>query len=141
MENRSNKTHLCSVIWNFVTRSQDGNTASCNECKDGGKTRNGHELHMPGRYINLDVVDSSFINIYCRHGVTFPNFSIRRHLTNVHKISLKDVVYDDTNPGPNKRIGYREYKLDCPFCGKNFEAINLRAHWRLFLIFCYVNFD
>jgi ribosomal protein L37AE/L43A len=116
MENRSNKTHLCSVIWNFVERNEEGSTATCNECKKNGKETRWLRTH-PGQ-----------------NGLSFPISNIRTHLRRVHKIQLDEVQYDDSTPGNNKRIGYVQNKYNCPFCGMNFDSKNLKLQWRSYFI-------
>jgi hypothetical protein len=120
MENKSNKTHLCSVIWNFVTRSQDGSTETCNECKKNEQNT---------QWLRTKP---------CGNGLTIHVSNIRTHLTNVHKINLKEVEYDDTDPtGNNKRIGFNHNKIPCHFCGMHFDtaAGHLKDHLRYFLYF------
>jgi hypothetical protein len=116
MEHRSNKTHLCSGIWNFLERNEEGSIATCDECKKNGKKTIWLRNH-PGQ-----------------NGLSFPVSNIRRHLKGVHNIQMEEVQYDDTNPGNNKRIGYVQNKYDCPFCGMNFYSKNMKHHLRSYFI-------
>jgi hypothetical protein len=117
----SNKTGLSSPIWAYLTRSENADSATCNICEEEKRKQTIWYRNTPCGGKKGEGPN----------GFTFHISNIRKHLKETHKIPLHEIKYDDSNPtGTNKRVGWRENKIPCMFCGRGMTVKYMKIHWR-----------